>query len=47
MNRNFLLPAYRDNAIGWTNAYIPAGSRQVMIYGVWDWVSLDQLSIAQ
>lgn len=47
LNRNFLLPAYRNNAIGWTNAYIPAGSRQVMIYGVWDWVSLDQLSIAQ
>ena len=47
LNRNFLLPAYRNNAIGWTNAYIPAGSRQVRIYGVWDWVSLDQLSIAQ
>ena len=47
LNRNFLLPAYRNNALGWTNAYIPAGSRQVMIYGVWDWVSLDQLSIAQ
>ena len=27
LNRNFLLPAYRNNAIGWTNAYIPAGSR--------------------
>lgn len=47
LNRNFLLPAYRDNTLGWTNAYIPAGSRQVRIYGVWDWVSLDQLSIAQ
>lgn len=47
LNRNFLLPAYRNNALGWTNAYIPAGSRQVRIYGVWDWVSLDQLSIAQ
>lgn len=47
MNRNFLLPAYRNNTLGWTNAYIPAGSRQVRIYGVWDWVSLDQLSIAQ
>ena len=47
MNRNYLLPAYRNNALGWTNAYIPAGSRQVRIYGVWDWVSLDQLSIAQ
>ena len=47
LNRNFLLPAYRNNAIGWTNAYIPADSRQVRIYGVWDWVSLDQLSIAQ
>ena len=47
LSRNFLLPAYRNNAIGWTNAYIPAGSRQVRIYGVWDWVSLDQLSIAQ
>ena len=47
LNRNFLLPAYRNNTLGWTNAYIPAGSRQVRIYGVWDWVSLDQLSIAQ
>lgn len=47
LNRNFLLPAYRNNTLGWTNAYIPAGSRQVKIYGVWDWVSLDQLSIAQ
>ena len=47
MNRNFLLPAYRDNALGWANAYIPANSRQVKIHGVWDWVSLDQLSIAQ
>lgn len=47
MNRNFLLPAYRNNTIGWTNAYIPANSRQVRINGVWDWVSLDQLSIAQ
>ena len=47
LNRNFLLPAYRNNTLGWTNAYIPAGSRQVRIYGVWDWVSLDQLSIVQ
>jgi uncharacterized coiled-coil DUF342 family protein len=47
MNRNFLLPAYRDNTLGWANAYIPANSRQVKIHGVWDWVSLDQLSIAQ
>jgi uncharacterized coiled-coil DUF342 family protein len=47
MNRNFLLPAYRNNTLGWTNAYIPANSRQVRINGVWDWVSLDQLSIAQ
>ena len=47
LNRNFLLPAYRNNTLGWANAYIPAGSRQVRIYGVWDWVSLDQLSIAQ
>lgn len=47
MNRNYLLPAYRNNALGWTNAYIPANSRQVRINGVWDWVSLDQLSIAQ
>ena len=47
LNRNFLLPCYRDNAIGWTNVYIPANSRQIRIYGVWDWVSLDQLSIAQ
>ena len=47
LNRNFLLSAYRNNTLGWTNAYIPAGSRQVKIYGVWDWVSLDQLSIAQ
>ena len=47
MNRNFLLPAYRNNTLGWTNAYIPANSRQVSINGVWDWVSLDQLSIAQ
>ena len=47
LNRNFLLPAYRNNTLGWTNAYIPAGSGQVRIYGVWDWVSLDQLSIAQ
>ena len=47
LNRNFLLPAYRNNTLGWTNAYIPANSRQVRINGVWDWVSLDQLSIAQ
>ena len=47
LNRNFLLPAYRNNTLGWTNVYIPAGSGQVRIYGVWDWVSLDQLSIAQ
>ena len=47
MNRNFILPAYRNNALGWTNAYIPAHSKQVKIYGIWDWVSLDQLSIAQ
>ena len=47
LNRNFLLPAYRNNTLGWTNTYIPAGSRQVRIHGVWDWVSLDQLSIAQ
>ena len=46
-NRNFLLPAYRNNALGWTNAYIPANSKQVKINGIWDWVSLDQLSIAQ
>ena len=47
INRNFLLPAYRNNAFGWTNAYIPANRKQVKIYGIWDWVSLDQLSIAQ
>ena len=47
INRNFLLPAYRNNTFGWTNAYIPANSKQVKIYGIWDWVSLDQLSIAQ
>ncbi len=47
LNRNFLLPAYRNNTLNWTNAYIPANSLQVKIHGIWDWVSLDQLSIAQ
>lgn len=47
VNRNYLLPAYRNGTLGWTNTYVPANTRQVKIYGVWDWVSLDQLSIAQ
>lgn len=47
VNRNFLLPAYRNGTLGWTNTYVPANTKQVKIYGVWDWVSLDQLSIAQ
>lgn len=47
VNRNFLLPAYRNGTLGWTNTYVPANTKQVRIYGVWDWVSLDQLSIAQ
>lgn len=47
VNRNFILPAYRNGTLGWTNTYVPANSRQVKIFGVWDWVSLDQLSIAQ
>ena len=47
VNRNFILPAYRNGTLGWTNTYVPANSRQVRIFGVWDWVSLDQLSIAQ
>lgn len=47
VNRNFLLPAYRNGTLGWTNTYVPANTKQVKIYGIWDWVSLDQLSIAQ
>lgn len=47
VNRNFLLPAYRNGKLEWTNTYVPANTKQVKIYGVWDWVSLDQLSIAQ
>ena len=47
VNRNYLLPAYRNGTLGWTNTYVPANTKQVRIYGVWDWVSLDQLSIAQ
>lgn len=47
VNRNYLLPAYRNGTLEWTNTYVPANTRQVKIYGVWDWVSLDQLSIAQ
>lgn len=47
VNRNFLLPAYRNGTLEWTNAYVPANTKQVRIFGVWDWVSLDQLSIAQ
>lgn len=47
VNRNFLLPAYRNGTLEWTNTYVPANTKQVKIYGVWDWVSLDQLSIAQ
>lgn len=47
VNRNFLLPAYRNGTLGWANTYVPANTKQVKIYGVWDWVSLDQLSIAQ
>ena len=47
VNRNYLLPAYRNGTLGWTNTYVPANTKQVRIFGVWDWVSLDQLSIAQ
>lgn len=47
VNRNYLLPAYRNGTLEWTNTYVPANTRQVKIYGVWDWVSLDPLSIAQ
>ncbi len=47
VNRNFLLPAYRNGTLEWTNTYVPANTRQVKIFGIWDWVSLDQLSIAQ
>jgi hypothetical protein len=47
VNRNFLLPAYRNGTLGWTNTYVPANTKQVRIFGIWDWVSLDQLSIAQ
>lgn len=47
VNRNYLLPAYRNGTLEWTNTYVPANTKQVRIFGVWDWVSLDQLSIAQ
>ena len=47
VNRNYLLPAYRNGTLGWTNTYVPANTKQVRIFGIWDWVSLDQLSIAQ
>ena len=47
VNRNYLLPAYRNGTLEWTNTYVPANTKQVKIYGVWDWVSLDPLSIAQ
>lgn len=47
VNRNYLLPAYRNGTLEWTNTYVPANTKQVRIFGIWDWVSLDQLSIAQ